>query len=182
MPDAIFDPDALFHDNRRLAYYLATRIWRARHTVLEMRGHTVEDLKQVALLALFRAAREFDAARGCKFSTFAHPVIHHELLTLACRGGRVALMTGVLPDIPRVDPDALDPAAVLLAEEQNARLAVELPDRIQLLPPVVRSTIERLAQGKRRKEIAREDGVCPRAIHERVRRARQYLRDLRRAR
>ena len=58
--------EALFNDNRRLAYWTARRVWTA--TMLRQRaeqsGHTFEDAQQYALLGLFRAAQRFDPDRG----------------------------------------------------------------------------------------------------------------------
>jgi RNA polymerase sigma-B factor len=51
-----------------------------------------EDLEQVARIALWQAARRFDPARGCSFSTFAFPTIRGALLRhLRDRAGAVRI-------------------------------------------------------------------------------------------
>lgn len=63
--------DAAVKANLGLAYAIATRYTN--------RGVDIEDLQQVAALALVLAARRFDPGRGCTLSTFAAPTIHGEL-------------------------------------------------------------------------------------------------------
>jgi RNA polymerase sigma-B factor len=55
----------------RLAEYLASRFAH--------RGEPIEDLRQVALLALVKAVERFDPDRGLQFSSFATPTILGEI-------------------------------------------------------------------------------------------------------
>src|SRR5262245_35117851 len=64
------DEEALLQRWEPLARYLTRRFVGALEP---------EDLEQVARLALVQAARRFDPARGCKFSTFAVVTILGEL-------------------------------------------------------------------------------------------------------
>jgi RNA polymerase sigma-B factor len=57
----------LLHRHEALAVQLANRFVN--------RGEPAEDLRQVALLALLRAIRNYDPGRGARFSTYATPVI-----------------------------------------------------------------------------------------------------------
>ncbi|MCU1447910.1 MAG: sig1 [Acidimicrobiales bacterium] len=61
----------LLRRNERLAFSLAQRFAH--------RGETLEDLTQVALLAMALALKTFDPGRGCRFSTYAVPTILGEL-------------------------------------------------------------------------------------------------------
>jgi RNA polymerase sigma-B factor len=61
----------LLRRNERLAFSLAQRFAH--------RGEPLEDLTQVALLAMASALKTFDPGRGCRFSTYAVPTILGEL-------------------------------------------------------------------------------------------------------
>jgi len=68
------DPDVeaeLLRRHDRLALSVANRF--------AGRGEAIEDLEQVARLALWRALRRFEPGRGLRFSTFAMPTIAGEL-------------------------------------------------------------------------------------------------------
>lgn len=64
-------PDDLVVEHRGLAAYLARRFAR--------RGEPLEDLEQVALVGLWKAARRFDPGRGARFATYATVTVVGEL-------------------------------------------------------------------------------------------------------
>lgn len=66
-------PEDLFDQNTMLAYH---RAWKFRRRVPEQ---DFEDLKQVALTALWKACLKFDLSRGFAFSTYAVPTIDGEI-------------------------------------------------------------------------------------------------------
>lgn len=63
--------DRLVRDHLALAYSLARRF--------DHRGEPIEDLRQVAALALIKSARRYDPSRGVAFSSFAMTSITGEL-------------------------------------------------------------------------------------------------------
>jgi len=106
---------ALVQEHLGLARHLAARYQR--------RGETPEDLEQVAMLALVRAARRYDPSRGVPFSGYATPSILGEIkrhfrdrawsmrvprplqeLYLQAKAARdeMAHETGVVPTLPEL--------------------------------------------------------------------------------
>ncbi len=71
-------PGALPDETTRLVLEHEDLASRLARRFVRRRGE-FEDLRQVALLALVRAADRFDAARGVKFSSFASKVVVGEL-------------------------------------------------------------------------------------------------------
>src|SRR5215208_6739828 len=65
------DRDALVESHMGLADHLARRY--------AGRGESLEDLTQVAYLALVKAAHRYDANRGAEFATFATPTVLGEI-------------------------------------------------------------------------------------------------------
>lgn len=63
--------DELVEDHVRLAEYLARRYAN--------RGESMDDLRQVALVGLFKAVERFQPDRGLQFSSFAMPTIVGEI-------------------------------------------------------------------------------------------------------
>ncbi|MHB1928128.1 MAG: sigma-70 family RNA polymerase sigma factor [Acidimicrobiales bacterium] len=109
-----FEAD-LIAEHIGLARHLAARYFR--------RGEAAEDLEQVALLALVRAARRYDPDRGVPFSGYATPSILGEIkryfrdrswsmrvprplkeLYLQAKGARdeIVNQTGVAPTVPEL--------------------------------------------------------------------------------
>jgi len=65
--------EKLVNDNEKLAYKVAHRF--IPKTMVDF-----EDIKQMALIGLYKAAKGFDDSKGVKFSTFAFRVISNEVL------------------------------------------------------------------------------------------------------
>ncbi len=122
--------DQLVEGHLDLAYSIARRFIG--------RGEELDDLKQVALLALVQAAERFDPSRGLAFSTFATPTIsgslkrHFRDRTWAIRPPRpvqerylevnaaVETLTGTLRRVPTIT----EIAAYLKWPEERARDAL----------------------------------------------------------
>lgn len=64
-------PDQLFEQNQDLAMWVAQKF----HC-----NEGFEDIKQLALIGLFKAAQRFDAEKGFSFSTYAVPTIRNEII------------------------------------------------------------------------------------------------------
>lgn len=73
------DQRELVSRNLPLAWHAAGRAFRLAHARGEPLAAALEDLHQDAVVALCRAAREYDPARGARFSTFASHVIANHL-------------------------------------------------------------------------------------------------------
>ena len=69
-----------------LAYRLAAKGWHAGQF---FRLGSLEDAQGEALLALCKAARKFDPARGFRFTTYATWVIRRHLLSTSMEGGLI---------------------------------------------------------------------------------------------
>lgn len=65
--------EKLVRDNEKLAYKVANRF--TPKTMVDF-----EDIKQLALIGLYKAAKNFDESKGAKFSTFAYRVATNEVL------------------------------------------------------------------------------------------------------
>lgn len=75
-PASAVNPD----DHRGLVRMCVQRI---KPSTIEHSDHAIEqsDLFQIGVLALMKAAQNFDIKRGVEFSTYAVPVIHGAMLT-----------------------------------------------------------------------------------------------------
>jgi len=65
--------EKLVNDNEKLAYKVA-------HKFTPKIMVDFEDIKQMALIGLYKAAKGFDDSKGVKFSTFAFRVMSNEVL------------------------------------------------------------------------------------------------------
>ena len=65
--------EKLVRDYEKLAYKVAHRF--TPKTMVDF-----EDIKQMALIGLYKAAKNFDESKGTKFSTFAYRVATNEVL------------------------------------------------------------------------------------------------------
>jgi RNA polymerase sigma factor (sigma-70 family) len=166
---------ALFAANERLALWLAGKLWRhlGWRSSLQARGHDFDDVRQVALFALWRAAATFDPARGFKFSTMASPTVWRAIEHLATTG-RPRFQA--LPPAPIADHRAAAAAEDADAAELAGDRLAKLLARLDALPVAVRATVERLAAGVSQSEIAAADGASAVAVRERVYRARRLIR------
>ncbi len=72
-------------DHIGLALTIARKAWRTKPS----RYMTEEDVEQVALLALVRYARSFDATRGTRFSTYVGKCIEGSVRTALTRQRRI---------------------------------------------------------------------------------------------
>jgi RNA polymerase sigma factor (sigma-70 family) len=77
------------------------------------RGFDDDDLFAVGARGLWRAAQRFDASRGLRFSTMAHPYIRHEIRDFVATMGRQAgplacpLTEEIMESVP-APPDDLE--------------------------------------------------------------------------
>lgn len=64
--------EELFNQNIKLAYYFANK-WRNSYP------QEIEDIKQIALMGLWKVANKYDGGIRAKFSTFASGVIQNDI-------------------------------------------------------------------------------------------------------
>ena len=104
----------------------------------EGRGAETEDLVQIGTIGLIRALRAFDPGRGCRFSTFAFPLIEGEIRDFLRRDGTVKVSRTVRQNAARLAKaaaelgegaaaDAVAAAAGLDREEAALAAGVYLP-------------------------------------------------------
>ena len=73
-------PGTLFERNRRIAYGAASKYY--------LPGYDQDDIRQEALIALWKAAQTFDPERGMKFTSFANLCIDARFVELLKRKDR----------------------------------------------------------------------------------------------
>jgi RNA polymerase sporulation-specific sigma factor len=156
-----------------LARYLSRRyLLRA-----SLGGLTIDDLAQEGAIALMRAARRFEPAKGIAFSTYAGVAIRRRLLMCM---EKLRPLQG-LPPLPGEDgedlTDVVDPRE---PPDQDAPDAVE--HLLEILRPVERRMVEMRfglggQQQKEAKEIARELGCKPQWVYLVLARGLRRMRD-----
>jgi RNA polymerase sigma factor (sigma-70 family) len=150
----------LFTDNIPLAYYKARQSYRRR-------GPDLDDLRQVALLDLYRAACHYDPARGKPFAALAGVCMHHALFN-AQKNWRPLRRLPERRD--PVAPKAEYPYAALDAEA----LLAKLPNRWR---QIVRARFGLGVEQRSSAALAKDRGVVPLTIDGHLRRALAYLRE-----
>jgi RNA polymerase sigma factor (sigma-70 family) len=92
----------MVEENLKLAYHFA-RFYRVASTS----GHTLEDIQQVAVLGLCKAANKFDLDKGVQFSSFASLFIKGEIQHYLRDNKLIRTREGLIPvvslDIPTKD-------------------------------------------------------------------------------
>lgn len=169
------DREKLFLENQKLAFHVLHRNFK--------RLADDEDMKQEALIGLWRACRAFDPEKGCEFSTLAFPCIKNAILQALRRKGREfeadasldaeprsiamrdAYSTATLGDIVE-DPHALD--------EHNA---IDANHFLQELPADKRQLVVLKMQGMTQREIAQGCGISQAEVSRRLKRLRSGLRE-----
>jgi len=63
----------IFEENIRMAYHIASKF--TPNTIVDM-----EDIKQLALIGLYKASQNYKDSLGFKFSTYAYKVMRNEIL------------------------------------------------------------------------------------------------------
>lgn len=63
----------IFEENIRMAYHIASKF--TPNTIVDM-----EDIKQLALIGLYKACQNYKDGLGFKFSTYAYKVMRNEIL------------------------------------------------------------------------------------------------------
>lgn len=171
------EAETLFHENISLAYFARNRYgWM----FAGCREISPEDVDQICLMALWTAALRFDAARGCRFSTYAVSVVCGAMR----KALRAALRRNRLPTVPldfivadrqdggdecaRNVPDPEDLAECVCDGDAYASFLKSLPER-------TRRVIACRAAGMRQAEIGRAVGLSQVHVSRLIRRAaRQY--------
>lgn len=111
---------ALFHDNDAIAHWAVTQL---RPNALMTWHIDKEDLRQEALLQLYKCAQKWDPEQGTKFSTYACKSVVLRLWEIVKKQGqRMASLTGEEEDIDPQDTRDSGHAQRLDAEELSAIL------------------------------------------------------------
>ena len=142
-------------------------------------GGDSEDLLQEGMLGLLSAIRHFDAARGVKFSTYAHLCIHNRILSAVreAAGTRNQPLNDSLsiesetfshpPDLFAPDPEQL-----LMEKEDVAEIWRALDCA---LSPLERKVLALYLEGMSYREIADRLGKVEKSVDNAVQRIRKKL-------
>jgi len=160
-----------------------------------------DDLKQVGMIALWRAIKEFDPARGFAFSTLAYPYIRNAVFNEARTGGVIrvpkphradnehskrlkekARSVGSLSDPHGVCQDVFfaktpDPAERLENQEEYYRSMARYHQRMDALRPRERLVVRARLNGATFPAIGRDLGVSGTRAHQLWDRALKKLRE-----
>jgi RNA polymerase sigma factor (sigma-70 family) len=135
---------------------------------VESNPSTREDLKQEAVLALWRAAPSW---RGdCTLRTFVARVTHNVCVSHVRRAVRAPKQDTLSDTLPSIQdgPDAVF---------ERAELTRKLSTAIAYLPPGLRETAALFLEGFSTQEIAQTLGINEGAVSTRVNRAKAALRE-----
>lgn len=149
--------EALFRENEKLAYF-----------VLHKRFpdfSTNEDMRQIALIGLWRACLSYDRGKQAEFSTFACTCVANEVYKSLraqkkASGVLVVSLYDTLPD--NDDLLLVDTIADPVEGPENSDLF--LRDAIERLPEKVKTMMLLLADGLSQKDAAKRAGVSPQAV------------------
>ena len=156
----------LIEENVGLAWSVALR-WRRS-------GLDVEDLAQVGMLGLMKAARAFDPERG-QFSTFATWWIRSAI----GRAAEKALRPGGLARLDALDREAVDDADGPADDMIAVETAAAVWGAVDALPEKDREVIRaRFEEGVSQSRIGERLGVTRTRAYQREKRAVERLREM----
>ncbi len=122
MTPSVDRPGGTVEENLGLVHLCARRF--------ERKGIDYDDLFQAGCVGLIKAAKNFDAGRGVKFSTYAVPVILGEIRRLFRDGGAVRISRGMR----EVGKRAREAEEQLRRERGTAPSVTEIAARLEVSP------------------------------------------------
>ena len=167
-------PGELVMENRGLAQSIAAKY--------KVPGVDSDDIRQEANVALFKAARSYDASQGAKFSTWAHRLISNRLNDLYGKAMTVAKHNGGTLDEPvsedgltreEVTPDTKVDKTLPMEKSETSRI---MDEEIRKLPKRPQQIVQAFREGKNGQQIADELGITKQAVSNSLRGALAIMR------
>lgn len=170
------DTDKLFNENQKLVTFVLKPI--IHKTPKTFRRQHYEDMKQEALMGLYKACKNFDESKGYTFSTYAAKSIKGEVLSYIekqCRSRRI------IGNLPTISLDAL-----VEGEEGDLSLAEvfgrEDPESIvwiftdKRLDDRQKTICKLLSEGYNQREIGEKLGISGSMVSRHVQKIKEILR------
>lgn len=147
--------ERLFNENMKLAYHVAGKFGNAFGDFCDV---TRDDVEQMCLLGLWKAACKFDASRNVKFSTYAYYAIRGEVIgnfRSLIRHNRPAIRFSSLSAGNADDGDLQPEELPEFTFEADACARIDCEATLKKLPHDVRAILKLRMAGATQKEIAR---------------------------
>jgi RNA polymerase sigma factor (sigma-70 family) len=152
----------LFEHNTHFTFTIIREVLRGRHPGEEK----LDDIRQAALIGLWKAALAYDETRGFSFTTFAGHYIRGEIWRLFLKRKRVAPVTYSSASVEVHEPVDPSPSPLeVMAGQEDTGLDGYLS---RITDPAARQMVELRLAGKHNREIAPHFGVSHETVRQRV--------------
>jgi RNA polymerase sigma factor (sigma-70 family) len=161
----------LFEKNTQLVY----EVYHEKLSHIPHAGRFFEDLIQIGMLALWKAAQGYDENHGIKFSTYAYTAIYHNMMNYLHKEGRHCSLFISL-DNPLSSEEVttyLDTKAIQVICGND----IEIMDVLRRLPEEDQHLVALLACGYTQKEIGKIFGDSQPMVYRKIKKLRKVLKD-----